>query len=173
MDVFECIRTRRTVRNFKPDPIPQEIVHKILQTARWSPSSSNSQPWHFVAIQNRETIKQLGEIATQGPFITDAPLIIVVVMDGAFRPGVDAGRAIQQMELYAWSEGMGTCFVGFREVDQQRQVKELLNIPQEMELITTLPFGYRSEGFRGQGIPRKSMSEVAHSESFGHAYTGG
>ena len=81
MDVFECIRTRRTVRNFKPDPIPQEIVHKILQAARWSPSSSNAQPWHFVAIQNRETIKQLGEIATQGPFIADAPLIIVVVMD--------------------------------------------------------------------------------------------
>lgn len=172
MNVFECIRTRRTVRSFKPDSIPKEIVHNLLQSARWSPSSSNSQPWHFVVIQNRETIKQLGAIATQGPFIAEAPLIIVVLMDGAFRPGIDAGRAIQQMELYAWSEGMGTCFVGFREIDQQRQVKDLLNIPQEMDLITTLPFGYRVEGFRGQGIPRKSMSEVAHSESFDNAYTG-
>ncbi len=126
-----------------------------------------------MVVPNRETIKKLGEIATQGSFIGNAPLIMVVVMDGAFRPGVDAGRAIQQMELYAWSGGMGTCFVGFREVDQQRQVKELLNIPQEMELITTLPFGYRAEGFRGQGIPRKSMSEVAHSESFGNAYAVG
>lgn len=173
MDIFNTIRTRRTVRNFKSDPIPPEIVHKILQTARWSPSSSNTQPWHFVVVQNRETIKKLGQIATQGTFIADAPLIIVVVMDGAFRPGIDAGRAIQQMELYAWSEGMGTCFVGFREIDQQTQVKELLNIPQEMELVTTLPFGYRAEGPRGQGVPRKPMSEIAHSERFGNAYNPG
>jgi|TARA_B100000809_G_scaffold244937_1_gene271359 nitroreductase len=171
VDIFNTIKTRRTVRDFKPDPIPKDIVHKLLQTARWSPSSSNTQPWHFVAVQNRETIKKLGEIATQGSFIGNAPLIIVVVMDGAFRPGVDAGRAIQQMELYAWSEGMGTCFVGFREVDQQRQVKELLNIPQEMELITTLPFGYRIGRPKGQGVPRKPMSEIAHSESFGNPYS--
>ncbi|MDP6455540.1 MAG: nitroreductase family protein [SAR202 cluster bacterium] len=173
MDVFNTIRTRRTVRDFKPDPVPSEIVHKLLQTARWSPSSSNNQPWHFVAVQDRETIKKLGEIATQGPFIADAPLIIVVVMDGAFRPTLDAGRAIQQMELYAWSEGMGTCFIGFREVDQQRQVKELLDIPQEMELITTLPFGYRAEKPKGQGVPRKPLSEIAHSERFGNGYDGG
>lgn len=171
MEVFDCIRTRRTVRAFKTDPIPPETVHRILQSARWSPSSTNSQPWHFIVVQDRETIGKLGDIATQGPFIADAPLIIVVVMDNAFRPGVDAGRAIQQMELYAWSEGMGTCFVGFREVDQQKQVKELLGIPQEMELITTLPFGYRAEGFRGQGIPRKPMSEIAHTERFGNAYS--
>ncbi len=102
MEVFDCIRTRRTVRAFKPDPIPPETVHRILQSARWSPSSTNSQPWHFIVVQDRETIGKLGDIATQGPFIADAPLIIVVVMDNAFRPGVDAGRAIQQMELYAW-----------------------------------------------------------------------
>jgi nitroreductase len=171
LDIFNTIRTRRTVRNFKPDPIPQEVLHKLLQTARWSPSSSNTQPWHFVVVQNRETIKKLGEIATQGPFIADAPLIIVVLMDGAFRPGIDAGRAIQQMELFAWSEGMGTCFIGFKEVDQQRQVKELLNIPQEMELVTTLPFGYRAEAPKGKGVPRKPMSEIAHSESFGNPYS--
>jgi nitroreductase len=171
VDIFNTIRTRRTVRNFKSDPIPQEVVHKLLQTARWSPSSSNTQPWHFVVVQNRETIKKLGEIATQGPFIADAPLIIVVLMDQAFRPGIDAGRAIQQMELFAWSEGMGTCFIGFKEVDQQRQVKELLNIPQEMELVTTLPFGYRAEAPKGKGVPRKPMSEIVHSESFGTAYS--
>jgi nitroreductase len=47
MDVYECIRTRRTVREFKPDPVPEAIVQKILQAGRWAPSSSNTQPWHF------------------------------------------------------------------------------------------------------------------------------
>ncbi len=73
MEVFECIRRRRTVREFKPDPIPEEVVYKILQAGRWAPSSSNSQPWHFVVVQARDTLKKLGEMATQGSFIANAP----------------------------------------------------------------------------------------------------
>ena len=171
MEVYECIRTRRTVRNFKPDAIPEAVVNKILRAGRWAPSSSNTQPWQFVVIRNRETLKTLGGIAAQGTFIADAPLAIVICMKDAFRPDLDAGRALQQMELVAWSEGMGTCFVGFREAEQARQVKELLNIPDDVDMITILPFGYREEGFKGQGTPRKPMSEIVHNERYGEAYT--
>ena len=173
MDVYECIRTRRTVREFKPDPVPDEIVHKLLQAARcarWAPSSSNTQPWHFVVVQNRETIAALGQIATQGTFIGQAPLAIAIVMANARRPQLDAGRALQQMELMAWSEGLGTCFVGIRSEEQQAAIKDLLSIPREMELITVLPFGYRPEGRRATGTPRKPMAEIAHSETFGTPY---
>ncbi len=173
MDVFECIRTRRTVREFKPDPVPEEIVTRLLQAARWAPSSSNSQPWHFVVVQDRATIERLGAIATQGPFLGDAPLAIAIVMADAFRPDLDAGRALQQMELTAWSEGLGTCFVGFRDPNQQVQVKELPDIPQEMQLITVLPFGYRREGSSGGGTPRKPMAEITHRERFGVSYVAG
>jgi nitroreductase len=170
MDVYDCIRSRRTVREFKPDPVPGEIVHKILQAGRWSPSSSNTQPWHFVVIQDRATIAAIGRIATQGSFIGHAPLAIAVAMENARRPQLDAGRAIQQMELMAWSEGLGTCFVGIRAAEQQQSIKELLGIPEAMELITVLPFGYRLAGRRATGTPRKPMAEIAHSEKFGTAY---
>ena len=112
MDVYQAIKSRRTVRDYKPDPIPEDLLHKILQCARWSPSSSNTQKWSFIVIQDRETLENLGNIATQGPFIGQAPLAIAVVMDEAPRPQLDAGRALQQMELMAWSEGVGMCFVG-------------------------------------------------------------
>ena len=154
MDVYECIRTRRTVREFKPDPVPEAIVQKILQAGRWAPSSSNTQPWHFVVVSARETIAALGRIATQGPFIGQAPLAIAIVMAHANRPQLDAGRALQQMELMAWSEGLGTCFVGLRAAKQHDAIKTLLNIPAEMELITVMPFGYRLEGRRAHGTPR-------------------
>jgi nitroreductase len=170
MDVYECIRSRRTIREFKPDPVPDAIVHKLLQAARWSPSSSNTQPWHFVVVHNRDTIAAIGKIATQGTFIGQAPLAIAVVMDNARRPQLDAGRAIQQMELLAWSEGLGTCFVGLRAVEQQQAIKQLLGIPEAMELITVLPFGYRTEGRRAPGTPRKPMAQIAHRERFGTAY---
>jgi nitroreductase len=71
------------------------------------------------------------------------------------------------MELMAWAEGVGMCFVGVREADQQQAVKELLNIPESLELITILPFGYRAEGSKGPGTPRKAIEEIAHWERFG------
>ena len=167
MDVYETIKSRRTVRDYKPDPIPVDLLHKILQCARWSPSSSNTQKWSFIVIRDRETLENLGKIATQGPFIGQAPLAIAVVMDEAPRPQLDAGRALQQMELMAWSEGVGMCFVGVREADQQEAVKELLGIPGKMELIALLPFGYRSDIPKPAGTPRKPMRDIIHWERFG------
>ncbi|HCP23517.1 MAG: nitroreductase [SAR202 cluster bacterium] len=167
MDVYQCIRSRRTVRDYKPDPIPEDVLHKILQAARWSPSSSNTQKWSFIVIRDRDTLASLGKICTQGPFVGQAPLAIAVVMDDAPRPQLDAGRALQQMELMAWSQGVGMCFVGVREADQQKAVKELLGIPEAMELITILPFGYRADTPRPAGTPRKPMAEIIHWEHFG------
>ena len=167
MEVFECIRRRRTVREFKPDPIPEEVLNHILQAGRWAPSSSNSQPWHFLVVQDATTLEKLGEIATQGSFIARAPLAIVILMENAVRPQLDAGRALQQMELVAWSEGLGTCFVGVRQEEQQRGVKELLGIPADLELITIMPYGYRVPNTGGRGAPRKPFSQMVHREKFG------
>lgn len=170
MEVYQCIRTRRTVREYKPDPIPEAVVLRILQAGRWAPSSSNSQPWHFIVISNKDTLAALGNIASQGRFIGQAPLAIAIVMENAARPQLDAGRALQQMELMAWSEGLGTCFVGVRAAEQQQAIAELLRIPEGMELITILPFGYPASVARGQGTPRKSMDQIAHRERFGERY---
>ena len=167
MEVFECIRRRRTIREYKNDPIPEDVLEKILQAGRWSPSSSNSQPWHFVVVQDPSTLSELGRIATQGSFISDAPLAIVIVMENAPRPQLDAGRAIQQMELIAWSEGLGTCFVGVRIEEQQIAVKELLNIPSDLELITIMPYGYRPTSINRTGTPRKDLADMVHREKFG------
>jgi len=74
------------------------------------------------------------------------------------------------MELMAWSEGLGTCFVGIRAAEQQDAIKTLLKIPAEIELITVMPLGYRLEGPHARGTPRKPMAEIVHCEHFGTAY---
>ena len=114
MEVYECVRARRTVRSYRPDPVPGAVVDKLLRAGRWAPSSRNSQPWHFIVVRNRETLRELGAIAASGRFVADAPMAIAIAMDNAERPDLDAGRALQQMELVAWEEGLGTCFVGLR-----------------------------------------------------------
>ena len=76
------------------------------------------------------------------------------------------------MELVAWEQGMGTCFVTLMEADQEERGKELLGIPGHMTLVTLLPFGYRAEDPTGRGKRRRPMLSMVYSERFGQAYTG-
>ena len=125
-------------------------------------------------IRSPDTLRAIGAVATSGRFVADAPVAIAIAMENADRPELDAGRVLQQMDLAAWSEGLGTCFVGLRVAQQNREVKELLGIPDQIELITVLPFGYRPQGMRGTGRKqRKSLDEVTHGERFGQRYASG
>ena len=169
MDAYEAIRSRLTVRDFKPDPIPDTIIRKMLYAARWAPSARNRQPWHFIVIQSPETLREIGSIASSESFIGRAPLAVAVVMDHANRPELDAGRTLQQMELAAWSEGVGGCVAGIRG-EENRQVKELLAIPEDLELVTVMAFGYPTDAARAGGKRRKPVSEIAHSERFGQGF---
>ena len=125
MQVFDAIRTRLTVREFKPDAVPDEVVDKLLRAGQWAASSRNLQPWRFIVITDRDTLSRIGAAASSGRFIADAPLAIAIAMDSADRPDLDTGRAMQQMELAAWEMGLGTCFVGLRGVRIKNIVDEL------------------------------------------------
>jgi nitroreductase len=167
MSVFECVRGRLETREFKPDPVPEAVIHKILEAGRWSPSQRNRQPWHFIVVQARETLRQLGAMAPSGPYLADAPLAIVVVTEGARAPLIDGTRAISSMQLVAWEEGLGSCWVGGVERDE---VKRLLGIPEAHELITVLPFGYPTDAAKQLKKRRKPLGQMAHRERFGTPY---
>ncbi len=169
MEVYNCIRTRISVRNFKPDAVPSSVVTKMLRAARWAPSARNRQPWHFIVVKDREMLAEIGNTASSGSFIGNAPLAVAVAMENANRPELDAGRALQQMELAAWSEGVGGCFAGVRG-DENKKVKELLGIPEDIELIAVIAFGYPTDEALGQGKRRKPLSQIAHNERFGQAF---
>ena len=169
MDVYECIRSRLTVRSFKPDPVPAGVIRRMLHAARWSPSARNRQPWNFIVIQNRDTLAEIGSIASSGGFIGGAPLAVAVVMDRGGRPEFDAGRSLQQMELAAWSRGVGGCVAGVRG-EENEKVKELLGIPEDKELVTLVAFGYPTDEAASGTKVRKPIPEFAHSERFGQSY---
>ncbi len=170
MDVLACVRTRVETREFKPDPVPEAVIRKILEAGRWSPSQRNRQPWHFIVIQHRETLQQLGAMAASGSYLAGAPLAIAVVTEGARAPLIDGTRAISSMQLVAWEEGLGSCWIG--SVDREG-VKRLLGLPEACELITVLPFGYPTEAAKGLKKRRKPLEQIAHRERFGTPYRAG
>jgi nitroreductase len=167
MDVFDCIQSRPAVRRFRSNPIPEAILKKILHAGRQAHSQRNRQPWRFIVVQNREILKQIGALASSGPYIADAPLAIALAIEGAKNPYIDATRAAECLMLTAWSEGIGSCWVGGMD---RPKIKELLDIPDEAELITVIPFGYPTEEEKAQKKVRKRLSTVAYRERYGQAF---
>src|SRR5688572_13951939 len=113
MNEHEAIRTLLAVRDYQDRPIPDDVLLQILEAGRLSPSASNKQPWHFIVVQDPATLRQLGASAPSGPYIATAPLAIVVVVDQTRLAVSDASRAIQDMLLAAWEDGVGGNWVGF------------------------------------------------------------
>jgi nitroreductase len=147
--------------------VPEELVQRIVEAGRLTGSSMNGQPWHFVVVQDRETLRQIGALAQHGSYTAQAPLAIAVVIDKTPFAVSDASRAIQSMTLTAWSEGLGSNWVGFGGMEQ---VKSLLNIPAELDLLAILPFGYPAEEVGKGKKKRKPLAEVAHRERFGYPF---
>ena len=167
METFDAIRTVLAVRRFKDTPIPDSIVRQIVEAGRLTASGGNGQPWHFIVVRDKETLRQLGQLAPTGPYIAQAQLAIVVAMHRSNIADSDGSRAIQNMILTAWSQGIGSNWVGFNSLPQ---VNPLLGIPEEISVLAILPFGYPAEVVGKGQKKRKPLGEVAYHERWGEPF---
>ncbi len=167
MDTFEAIRTLLAVRQFRDIPIAEDVVREIVEAGHLTASSMNGQPWHFIIVESRDTLRQLGALARTGPYIAQAPLAIVVGIAQSPWAVSDASRAIQSMMLAAWSHGVGSNWVGFHQLES---VKPLLHIPKEVEVFAIVPFGYPVASAGAGHKKRKPLGEIAHREQFGQPF---
>lgn len=168
MDLKETIKTRRSVRAYKQEPVPEEKLNKVLEAARLAPSAHNAQDWKLVVVKDSEKRKQLAEAANQD-FIGEAPVIIVAVAldpkdhlsSGVPTYAVNLGIAIDHVTLQAWAEGLGTCWIG---AFSQQEVKQVLNIPEQYKVVILLPLGYPADSPKTKN--RKSIEELICYENF-------
>ncbi len=167
METFDAIRTVLAVRHFKDTPIPEPIVRQIVEAGRLTASGGNSQPWHFIVVRDKETLHRLGQLARTGPYIAQAPLAMVVAMDRSPLADSNGSRAIQDMILAAWSQGVGSNWVGFNNLPE---VNRLLGIPEEVSVLSILPFGYPAEAVGKGQKKRKPLGVVAYNERWGEPF---
>ena len=169
MEVYEAIRTVLAVREFQSRPVPQDVIQKIIESARLTASSKNGQPWNFVIIQNRDTLMKLGSLVKPGPYNAQAAFSIAVAIEKSSQFGIsDASRAIQSMVLTAWAEGVGSNWTGWVGMTN---VAALLGVPEDLDVVAVVPFGYPVHE-RGKGKKsRKGIGEIAHSELFGRPFS--
>jgi nitroreductase len=168
MEVFEAVRTVLAVRSYQDKAVPEEVVHRIVEAGHLTASSMNKQPWHFVVVQDREALRQLGSLVKTGPYVAQAALAIVVAVEKTQYAVSDASRAIQSMVLTAWSDGVGSNWAGFGGLDD---VKAFLGIPAELDVLAVIPFGYPAAAVGRGKKERKPLAEVAHRERFGQPFS--
>jgi len=176
MDVREAIRTRRSVRNYRSDPIPDDVLDEMLEALRLAPSAANRQPWRFVVVRDPKTREELGRASRNQMFIAQAPVIIVGCgfPDQAYQKmggsgnsvDIDLAIALDHLTLAAAEAGLGTCWIG--AFDEQA-VKEILGIPPEVKVVALTPLGYPAEPGLLHPIEenkRKKREEVIAFEKF-------
>lgn len=163
-DVFDAVRTLLAVRDYRDTPVPEDVVRRIVEAGRLTGSGMNRQPWHFIVVREPSTLRQLGQMASGGPYVAKAPLAIVVVIDKTRFAVSDASRAIQSMLLTAWADGVGSNWVGFGGLEK---VKAFLEIPAELDVLAILPFGYPTRTIGHGRKQRKPLRDVARLERFG------
>jgi nitroreductase len=167
MDVFDAVRTLLAVRSYQDTPVPDAVVRRIVEAGRLTGSGMNRQPWHFIVVRDRDTLRRLGASASSGPYIAQAPLAIVVATDRTRFAVSDASRAIQSMLLTAWADGVGSNWVGFGGLEK---VKALLDVPANLDVLAILPFGYPIRAVGRGKKQRKLLGKVAHLERYGRPF---
>ncbi|MFX1573194.1 MAG: nitroreductase family protein [Promethearchaeota archaeon] len=141
-EFLNFIKSRRSIRAYQDKSIPEKEIEMILEAGRWTPSASNRQPWQFILIRNKETLKKMAQATGYGWFIAEAAFAIAII--GKKRTSrkwyiIDTSLVSMNMMLMAWSLGIGTCWIGSMK---KEQVKKLLELNEKDYLLTVLPFGY-------------------------------
>jgi len=206
MDVREAINKRRSIRKFKPDPVSDELLLQLLESARLAPSGSNTQPWRFIVVKDAETRQKLQEASYNQRHVGQAPVVIACCADikafgefperideliavGAlpektrevFVPSLKKGGmsadikwhlliaatgntdiAIEHIALQAVELGLGTCWVRWFD---DNKVKEILEIPKNIEIIALIPVGYPAENPPQR--PRFDLEKIVYYEKYG------
>ncbi len=165
MNATDAVRTKLEVREFNGKRVPSNVKLAVLEAARLTQSSVNSQHWRFVLVQEPEGIQRLAEASTTGDWISGADFAVIVCT----RPGksiymFDAGRAVQDMQLTAWDHQVASgLYTGF-ELAEMRQA---FRIPDDLSPVVVLGFGYPRRRLLGKKS-RKPLSEIAFLETYGN-----
>jgi nitroreductase len=171
MKLLEIIEARKSVRRYRPDPVPEEALRRALEAARLAPSGKNLQPWRFIVVRDPETRRALARAAANQTFLAGAPVIIAAcgfpdqcyARMGRYMKSwpVDVTIALEHLMLQATEDGLGTCWIGAFE---EEEVRAVLGVPAEVKVLALTPLGVPDETPAPRG--RKSLDEIVSYEKY-------
>lgn len=171
-------RSMRVVRRFADKPVPDDVLDDMLEVARWTGTSKNTQPWHLVVVRDGESLRAIAKLGQFAGHIAGASVAVALVMDSRSN-AFDCGRLAERLMLAAWSHGVGSCIGSIWPDDNERAAKELLGVPKDRWLHQVISFGYPADAAATRvsatpsaarilpSIGRRPRSELVSWERFG------
>ena len=176
MNVFEAISMRRSVRNYSPRPIPDEVMVRMCQVLHMAPSACNLQPWHFVLVLDQTLRQQLAKAANEQNWMAAAPITVVACglpgqayqhMGGHGNSvDIDVAIALDHLMLAAAADGLGTCWIG---AFSEPAIKRLIDAPPDVKVVAMTPLGYPATAdlqHRLQSADRKPLAEIFSADRY-------
>ena len=167
MDALEAITGRRVQRKFDGRPVESGALRQIVDAGRHAMSARNLQPWQFIVVRDRASLKRMGELCSTGRFVSDAPAAIIVLKntENTRWADVDCAQAVQSMAVAGWALGLGTCWVGNFD---NTKLCEMVGAPAPWAIFTIQPFGYPDPERPPESRPLRSRKEMVHYERYGN-----
>jgi nitroreductase len=148
MDTFLTIASKRDQRAYADRDVPADLRDRILDAGRIAGSAQNRQPLRFVVLQSRDVLERVAETVYVPQNLLGARLVVAVAAQG--RPGFDAGRAVQNMMLAAWNEGVTSCPNGLTDADSAAKI---LGLAEDETVVNILSFGYPAKARDPDSLP--------------------
>jgi nitroreductase len=174
--LMALLKGRRSIRRYKPDVVPDDLLDQVLEAGRWAPSASNRQPWTFIVIRDPEVRKAVAQHAAyyfiRWAHVEEAPVIIALcgnARNRVYRQFLheDIGLAGSQMMLEAAALGLGTCWIGGLDRDA---LGDILKVPEHLTLVGLLTLGFPAE--EPEPTPRKPLAQLVHYDVYGNQEPG-
>jgi nitroreductase len=169
----EFLRELRQHRRFTDQPVPEDALNAILEVARWSGSSKNTQPWEFLVVQDPARIATISTFGTYSGFLKGAPVVIVLIMNGKSvrSESYDEGRVTERIMLAAKALGLGSGTGWWGTEEGSAAVKQELRIPAEKSVYSAVAIGYPSAPATAAASVtggRKPLADIVHRETYGN-----
>lgn len=157
MQLFEALKTRRSIRAYENVPVPKEKLAQVLEAARIAPSAANKQMWKFVVVEDQDIKEKLVPLCRNQPFVGQAGVVIACCCpDKNWKwADVDVSIAVDHMTLAAHALGLGTCWIGAFD---PTGVADLLAVPEEAKIVVLLTLGMPAKETAVR--PRKDLEEI-------------
>ena len=165
-DILNLLKSRRSIRKYKDQPVEEEKIQKCLEAAQWAPSASNKQPWEFLIIKDEDKREKLAEIHPYAKFVTQSPVVFIPLTNPEVHEKyhwADTALATLQYMLEAHSLGLGTCWAGVINSSVEPKIKEFLGIPKHLRVLGLVATGYAAEE---PTKTRKELKSLIHYEKY-------
>lgn len=194
MDFYEVVLKRRSIRRFKEDKVPENVLNRILEAARWAPSGANLQPWKFIVVTRSETKARIADTCTEyskevwksfapetarllsrrggtwnKSYMKEVPILLAVSYKVTTEPTSEVAlastwAAIQNILLAATNENLAACIYTHANLEEEESLKDILAVPNAYRLAAIIQLGY--PGVTPEAPARKKLEETVSYEHF-------